>query len=132
MLMTLILVINAKLFEQGYQYHNLRKAFSKFYRRHYELISEFNVGLKSVLHQGLLQPEFYGDLVYKFKKIRGMTHFCDNSRKIIIRYKRIGYNLNVMRQSACLVINPITVDGYAALFNCTPVDRASDSMMAPT
>ena len=33
-----------------------------------------------------------------------------------MRYKRIGYNLNVMRQSACLVINPITVDGYAALF----------------
>ena len=49
-----------------------------------------------------------------------------------MRYKRIGYNLNAMRQSACLVINPITVDGYAALFNCTPVDRASDSMMAPT
>ena len=42
----------------------------------------------------------------------------------------IGYNLNVIRQSACLVISPITVDGYAALFNCTPVDRASDSMMA--
>ena len=36
-----------------------------------------------------------------------------------------------MRQSACLVINPIKVDGYDALFNCTPVDRASDSMMAP-
>ena len=50
----------------------------------------------------------------------------------MMRYKRIGYNLNVMRQSACLVINPITVDGYAALFNCTPVDQASDSMMAPT
>ena len=46
-----------------------------------------------------------------------------------MRYKRIGYNVNVMRQSACLVINPITVDGYATLFNCTPVDRASDSMM---
>ena len=76
--------------------------------------------------------EFYGDLVYKFKKIRGMTDFSDQFRKIIIRYKRIGYNLNVMRQSACLVINPITVDSYAALFNCTPVDRASDSMMAPT
>ena len=37
-----------------------------------------------------------------------------------------------MRQSACLVINPITVDGCAVLFNCTPVDRASDSMMALT
>ena len=34
-----------------------------------------------------------------------------------MRYKRIGYTLNVMRQSVCLVIYPITVDGYAALFN---------------
>ena len=124
--------LTAKLLKQGYRYHKLRKAFSKFYRRHYELISKFNVGLKSLLHQGLSEPEFYGDLVYKFKKIRGMTDFSDQFRKIIMRYKRIGYNLNVMRQSACLVINPITVDSYAALFNCTPVDRASDAMMART
>ena len=124
--------LTAKLLKQGYRNHKLRKAFSKFYRRHYESISKFNVGLKSLLHQGLSEPEFYGDLVYKFKKIRGMTDFSDQFRKIIMRYKRIGYNLNVMRQSACLVINPITVDSYAALFHCTSVDRASDSMMAPT
>ena len=74
--------------------------------------------------------DFYGDLVYKFKKIRGKTDFSDQFRKIIMRNERIGYYLNVMRQSACLVINPITVDDYAALFNCTPVDRASDFMMA--
>ena len=60
-----------------------------------------------------------------YKKIRGMTDFSDQFRKIMC-YKHIGYNLNVMGQSACLVINPITVDGFAALFNCTPVDRASD------
>ena len=86
----------------------------------------------SLLHQGLSEPQFYGDLVYKFINIRGMTDFSDQFRNIIMRYKRIVYNLNVMRQSACLVINPITVDSYAALFDCTPVDRASDSMMAPT
>ena len=96
------------------------------------MISKFNVRLKFLLHQGLSEPEFYGDLVYKFKKIRGMTDFSDQFRKIIMHYKRIGFNLNVMRQYACLVINPITVDGYVALFNCTPVDRASDSMMAST
>ena len=79
--------------------------------------------LLNVFHcMTVLKPEFYGDLVYKFKKIRGMTDFSDQFRKIIMRYKRIGYNVNVMRQSACLVINPITVDSYAALFNCTPVD----------
>ena len=69
--------------------------------------------------------------VYKLKKIRGMTDFSSQFRKVIMRYKRIGYNLNVMRQSACLAINPIMVDSFAAFFNCTPVDRASDSMMAP-
>ena len=58
--------------------------------------------------------------------------FSFQFRIIIIRYKRIGYDLNVMRQSACLVLNPIMVDNYAAFFNCTPMGRASDSMMAPT
>ena len=112
--------------------HKLRKTFSKCYRRHYELVSKFNVGLKTLLHQGLSEPEFYGDLVYKFKKIVGRVDFSDQFRKIIVRYKRIGYNINIMRQSACLVFNPITVNNFASLFNCTPVGRASDSMMAPT
>ena len=44
------------------------KTFSKFNLRHYELVSKFNVGLKTRLHQSLSEPEFYGDLVYKFKK----------------------------------------------------------------
>ena len=60
--------LTAKLLQQGYRYHKLRKTFSKFYRRHYELVSKFNVGLKRLLHQGLSEPEFYADLVYKFKK----------------------------------------------------------------
>ena len=36
-----------------------------------------------------------------------------------------------MRQSACLVFNPITVNNFASLFNCMPFGRASDSMMTP-
>ena len=62
----------------------------------------------------------------------GRTDFSDRFRKIINRHKRIGYELNVMRQSACLVINQITVDNFSVLFILTPVDRVSDSMMAPT
>ena len=57
----------AILLQQGYRYHKLPKTFSKFYRRHYELISKFNVGIKTLLHQGLSEPEFYGHLAYKFK-----------------------------------------------------------------
>ena len=47
----------------------------------------------------------------------GRTDFSDQFPKVIIRHKSIGFDLNVMRQSACLVINPITVDNFAALFN---------------
>ena len=48
------------------------------------------------------------------------------------RYIRVGYNLDIMRQSACLVLNPITVYSYGFLFNCTTVGQASDSMTALT
>ena len=65
------------------------------------------------------------------KKFIGINDFSFQFRKIITRYRRIGYNLNVMRQSACLVFNPIMVDNYAAFFNCTPVGRASDSYGGP-
>ena len=34
--------------------------------------------------------------------------------------------LNVMRQTACLVVNPIKVNSFADLFNCTTVGRTSD------
>ena len=124
--------LTAKLLQQGYRYHKLRKTFSKFYRRHYELVSKFNVGLKTLLHQGLSEPEFYGDLVYKFKKNVGRVDFSDQFKKKYRSSKRIGYNINIMRQSACLVFNPITVNYPASFLNCTPVGRASDSMMAPT
>ena len=36
-----------------------------------------------------------------------------------------------MRESACLVFNPIMVDNYTAFFNCTQVGGALDSMMSP-
>ena len=41
-------------------------------------------------------------------------------------------DINVLQQTACLVVNPITVGNFAFLFNCTPVGRTSDSMMVPT
>ena len=39
--------------------------------------------------------------------------------------------MNVMCQTACLVVNPITVNNFAVLLNCTAMGRASDVMMAP-
>ena len=93
--------LTARLHQQGYRHHKLRKTFFIFYRRHYELISKSNVGPKTILREGLTELEFYGDLIYKFKKIIGRNDFSFQFRKLITRYRRIDYNLNVMRQSAC-------------------------------
>ena len=68
---------------------NFKKCFSKFYHRHYELVSEFKVGLKSLLQQGLSEPAFYGDLVYVLRKIITRADSSDKFRKGIIRYKHI-------------------------------------------
>ena len=124
------LFLTANLFKQGYRYHKIRKAFSKFYHRHSELIVKYNIGLKTNLQQGRSEPLFYGDLVYKFKRIVGKPNL--KFKKIVKRYIRVGYNLDIMRQSACLVLIPITVYTYGFLFNCTTVGQNSDFMTALT
>ena len=125
-------LLTQKLLKQGYRYHNLRKTISKFYRRYYDLKSKFQVGLKSLLRQGILEPEFYGDLVYKLKKIVGSNNFSVQFIKIISHYINIGYNIKVLQQTASLVVNPITVGNFAFLFNCTPVGWTSESMKVLT
>ena len=71
------------------------------------LYQNFNVGLNSLLKQGLSEPEFYGDSVYKnncwsrwfFLSIKENDHSL----------KRTGYKMNVMRQTAYFVVNPVTL-----------------------
>ena len=63
------LFLTAELLKQGYRYHKNRKAFSKFYHIHSELLVKYNFGLKTILQQGISETMFYGDLVYKFKII---------------------------------------------------------------
>ena len=106
--------LTAKLLKQGYRYHKLCNAFSKFYRRYFELIEKYHVCLKKLLQQGISNPEFFGDLVYKFKKIIGNPNFSDLFKRIVNRFKRARYTLDIMRQTACLVFNPTMVEGYAA------------------
>ena len=118
-------VLTAKLLRQGYRYHELRSVL-KILSAAFVIVSKYNVGLKTLPLQGLSEPEFYGDLVYKFRKIIGKNDFPYHFKKIIVRYKKIGYNINVMRQTVCLVVNPIKVNSFAYLFNCTTVGRTSD------
>ena len=96
----------AKLLKQGNKYHKIRKAYSKFYHRYSELIVKYNIGLKTLLQQGISEPILYGDLVHKFKRIVGKPNFSGQFKKIIKRYIKVEYNMDVMRHSACLILKP--------------------------
>ena len=89
------LFLTAKLLKQGYRYHKIRKAFSKFYHRHSELIVKYNIGINSSATRHI-KPIFYGDLVYEFQRIVGKPNFSDQFKKIVKRYIRVGYNLDIM------------------------------------
>ena len=52
--------LTAKLLKQGYRNNKLHKTFSKFYCRHCKLMSKYNIGLKTLLQEGLSKPKFYG------------------------------------------------------------------------
>ena len=64
--------------------------------------------------------------VYKLGKNVGKPEFSEHISKIYKCYKPAGYKIDVIKESACLAVNPLTVDQFAYLFNCMPVGQGSD------
>ena len=117
------LTITEKLLHQGYRFHKLRKSFSKFYYRNVTLLEKYNSNLKTLLRQGVAHPEFYGDVVYRLRKIVGHSQFSSLFVKIIKSFKKRNYNPTILQHTACLVVSPFTVGNHASLFHCTVTGR---------
>ena len=66
---SLVIGFNSKPSHTRYRYHKICKALLKFYRWHFDIVSKYSVVLKTLLLQGLPEPKFYGDLVYRFRKV---------------------------------------------------------------
>ena len=56
--MSVTSTIEVKRTKRGYRYYKLRKAFSKFYRKHSAFIDKYNVGLIVLLQHGILKQVF--------------------------------------------------------------------------
>ena len=120
------------LLGQGYRCRGLRKTFSGFYGRCCDLISRFRVGLGSLLRRGLSGPGFCGGLVCELRKIVGSGGFLARFVGVVSHYGRVGCGVGVLQRTACLVVGPVAVGGFAFLFGCTPVGRASGSVVVQT
>ena len=94
--------LTAKLFQQDYRYHKLRKTFSKFYRRRYELVSNFNVGLKPLLFGKELFIRFTACAFRKLLSVYACSYF-------LFGFEGRMWDLIVSVSDRCLSFNFVKV-----------------------
>ena len=114
------LQISSKLLTQSYTYHKLRKTFGKFFRPHSELLSKFcDISFQEYVWKGISHPVFYGDLVYKLRRVKDTPHFISPGSKLVKRLRRRQYDLLITKRTIGLVFGPSTVLYRPFLKHCT-------------
>ena len=119
------LQIASKLLTQGYRYHKLRKTFGKFFRSYSELLSKFgDISFQEYLSKGISHPVFYGDLVYKLRRVKDTPNFFSSGSKIVKRLWRRQYDPVIIERTIGLVLGPSTALYEHFLKHCTLTNKA--------
>ena len=119
------LQITSKLLTQGYRYHKLRKTFGKFFRSYSELLSKFGeISFQDYVSQGIAHPVFYGDLVYKLRRVKGEANFISSGSKIVKRLRRRQYDQAIIERTIGLMLGPCTALYRSFLKRCTLTNKA--------
>ena len=120
-----ILKITSKLLTQGYRYHKLRKTFGKFFRSYSELLSKFgDISFQEYAFKGISHPVFYGDLVYKLRRVKDTPNFISSGSKIVKRLRRRQYDPLIIETTIGLVLGPCTALCRLFLKHCTLTNKA--------
>ena len=119
------LQITSKLLTQGYRYHKLRKTFGKFFRSYSELLSKFgDISFQEYLSKGISHQVFYGDLVYKLRRVKDTPNFILSGSKIVKRLRRRQYDPVIIERTIGLVLGPSTALYEPFLKHCTLTNKA--------
>ena len=119
------LQITTKLLTQGYRYHKLRKTFGKFLRSYSELLSKFgDISFQEYLSKGISHPVFYGDLVYKLRRVKDTPNFISSGSKIVKRLRRRQYDPVIIERTIGLLLGPSTALYEPFLKHCSLTNKA--------
>ena len=103
----------------------LRKTFGKFFRSYSELLSKFGeISFQDYVSQGIAHPVFYGDLVYKLRRVKGEANFISSGSKIVKRLRRRQYDPAIIERTIGLVLGPFTALYRSFLKRCTLTNKA--------
>ena len=112
-------------YTQGYRYHKLRKTFGKFFRSYSELLSKFgDISFQEYVFKGISHPVFYGDLVYKLRRVKDTPNFISSGSKIVKRLRRPPYDPLIIETTIDLVLGPCTALCRLFLKHCTLTNKA--------
>ena len=119
------LQISSKLLTQGYRYHKLRKTFGKSFRSYPELLSKFgDISFQEYMSKETSHSVFYGDLVYKLRRVKDTPNFISSGSKIVKSLRRRQYDPLIIERTIGLVLGPSTVLYIPFLNHCTLTNKA--------
>ena len=99
------LQITSKLLTQGYRYHKLWKTFGKIFMSYSEPLSKFGaISFQEYVSKGITHQVFYGDLVYKLRRVKGEANFISSGSKIVKRLRRYQYDPAIIEMTIGLVL----------------------------
>ena len=99
--------------------------FGKFFRSYSELLSKFSdISFQEYLSKGISHPVFYGDLVYKLRRVKDTPHFISSGSKIVKRLRRRQYDPVIIDRTIGLVLGPSTALHEPFLKHCTLTNKA--------
>ena len=123
------LQLTSKLLTQGYRYHKLRKTFGKFFRSYSDLLSTFGeISFQEYVTEGISQPVFYGDLVYKLRRVRCEANLVSSVSKIVKRLRRRKYDPLIIERTISLELGPSTALYRSFLKHCTLTNKAVETI----
>ena len=88
----------------------------------------FNFHLKSLFQKyvfkGISHPVFYGDLLYKLRRVKDTPNFISSGSKIVKRLRRRQYDPLIIETTIGLVLGPCTALCRLFLKHCTLTNKA--------
>ena len=74
-----------------------------------ELLSKFSdISFQEYVSKGISHPVFYGDLVFKLRRVKDTPSFISSGSKIIKRLRRWQYDPLIIERTIGLVLDPST------------------------
>ena len=90
-----------------------------------EVLSKFGaISFQEYVSKRITHPVFYGDLVYKLRRVKSETNLISSGSKIVKRLRRRQYDLVIIEKTIGLVLGPFTALYRSFLKRCTQTNNA--------